>query len=62
MYINKGILIQAIPLKNKLKLKQLKRFGRNLLTLLYKALEHPEARRKNGSRVTSVFKGHLVLF
>ena len=42
MNIYKGVLINAIPLKNKLKLKQLKHSSRWLLTFPYQAFERPE--------------------
>ena len=42
MNIHKGVLINAIPLKNKLKLKQLKHSSRWLLTFPYQAFERPE--------------------
>ena len=42
MNIYKGVLINAIPLKNKLKLKQLKHSSRWLFTFPYQAFERPE--------------------
>ena len=42
MNIHKGVLINAIPLKNKLKLKQLKHSSRWLLTFPYQAFERPK--------------------